>query len=58
MVLSGLYFVDFDWTYAGIPVEHAHISFRLNHGNLVQMGQENIAPSIDRLDRLDGHRMV
>ena len=45
-----LYFLDFDWTYHGIPVEGAHIVFRLNHGNLVQMGQEFVSPAIERLD--------
>ncbi len=47
-VLNYLYFVDFRWTYYGIPVEGAHVVFRLNHGNLVQMGQENVNPSAVR----------
>ena len=45
-----LYFVDFDWTYHGLPVEDAHIVFRLNHGNLVQMGAEGISDAIRELD--------
>ncbi len=45
-----LYFVDFQWTYHGIPVEKAHVVFRLNHGNLVQVGEEHIDDSIRALD--------
>ncbi len=45
-----LYYLDFDWTYHGIPVERAHVVFRLNHGNLVQMGEEYISPTIVSLD--------
>ena len=49
-MLDYLYFVDFDWTYHGIPVEGAHVVFRLNHGNMVQFGQELISPAIVTLD--------
>ncbi len=45
-----LYFLDFGWTYRGLPVEGAHVVFRLNHGNLVQMGAEGISDSIQWLD--------
>lgn len=45
-----LYYLDFQWTYHGIPVEGAHVVFRLNHGNLVQIGEENICDSIGNLD--------
>lgn len=45
-----LYFVDFRWSYAGIPVEGARLVFRLNHGNLVQFGQEYVSDSIAALD--------
>lgn len=49
-VLDYLYFLHFNWNYKGIPVENAQIIFRLNHGNLVQIGQENISSSIKNLD--------
>ncbi len=49
-MLDYIYFLDFDWTYHGIPVERAHLVFRLNHGNLVQMGEEYISSSIQSLD--------
>jgi hypothetical protein len=49
-MLDYLYFIDFQWSYQGIPVERAHAVFRLNHGNLVQFGQEFIADSITGLD--------
>ncbi|MGA9751675.1 MAG: fibronectin type III domain-containing protein [Acidobacteriota bacterium] len=49
-MLDYIYFLDFDWTYHGIPVERAHLVFRLNHGNLVQMGEEYISSSILSLD--------
>ena len=47
---EGLYFLDFDWTYEGLPVEKAHAFFRLSHGNLVQFGEENMGPAIASLD--------
>lgn len=50
-VLDYLYFLDLQWTYHGIPVDQAHVVFRLNHGNLVQVGQEKISPqAIQALD--------
>ncbi|MEN6526304.1 MAG: hypothetical protein ABFD65_07430, partial [Candidatus Polarisedimenticolia bacterium] len=44
------YFVDFQWTWRGIEVEKAHVVFRVNHGNLVQVGQEYVGPAIEKLD--------
>ena len=38
------YFVDFQWTHRGIDVENAHVVFRVNHGALVQVGQELVSP--------------
>lgn len=49
-LLDYLYYVDLAWTYHGLPVEGAHVSFRINHGNLVQFGQERVSGSIRRLD--------
>ncbi len=49
-VLDYLYFLHFQWTYAGLPVDGAYVVFRLNHGNLVQFGEENIADAIYSLD--------
>ncbi len=40
-----LWFVDFDVTRAGIPIEGARVVFRVNHGNLIQFGLENVPPS-------------
>src|SRR6185295_15008247 len=39
-----LWFVDFDVTRGGIPVENARVVFRVNHGNLVQFGTEFVPP--------------
>ncbi|HXU32507.1 MAG TPA: hypothetical protein VN851_18215, partial [Thermoanaerobaculia bacterium] len=41
-----LWFVDFDVVRAGIPVENARVVFRVNHGNLIQWGTENV-PAAD-----------
>ncbi|MFN7976198.1 MAG: putative Ig domain-containing protein [Acidobacteriota bacterium] len=46
-VLDYLYYIHLDWTYHGIPVEGAQIIFRLNHGNLVQLGSDYIGKSIE-----------
>ena len=43
-------YADFQWIYAGLEVESARVVFRVNHGNLVQMGQEFVGPAISRLD--------
>jgi hypothetical protein len=40
-----LWFVDFDVTRGGIPVEGARVVFRVNHGNLIQFGTENLPPA-------------
>ncbi len=40
-----LWFVDFDVVRAGIPIEGARVVFRVNHGNLIQFGLENVPPS-------------
>jgi PKD repeat protein len=45
-----LYYLEFGVQRAGIPVESARVVFRMNHGNLVQMGQECIAPVLAAVD--------
>lgn len=37
-----LWFVDFDINRGGMPVEGARVVFRVNHGNLIQLGTENL----------------
>jgi hypothetical protein len=37
-----LWFVDFDVVYGGLPVEGARVVFRVNNGNLIQLGAENL----------------
>lgn len=37
-----LWFVEFDVYRAGMPVEGARVVFRVNHGNLIQLGTENL----------------
>jgi hypothetical protein len=49
-VADYLYNLDFQWTWHGIPVENAHVVFRLNNGNLVQAGAEYVGDSVRRLD--------
>ncbi len=44
-VADYLWFVDFDVTRAGVPLAGARVVFRVNHGNLVQLGLENVPPS-------------
>ncbi|HNQ77563.1 MAG TPA: hypothetical protein PK747_01340 [Acidobacteriota bacterium] len=39
-----LWIASFDYVYRGIPVENARAYFRINSGNLVQFGTENISP--------------
>ncbi len=36
-----LWFMDYDQVVNGVRVEGAHITFRYNHGNLVQFGSDN-----------------
>ncbi len=43
-----LWFVDFDIVLEGLPIEGARLVFRVNNGNLIQFGSENIpAPNAD-----------
>jgi fibronectin type 3 domain-containing protein len=49
-MLDYLYYLNFRWTYHGIPVENAYLGFYLNSGNLVQLGAANVSSSISRLD--------
>jgi hypothetical protein len=37
-----LWFVDFDVMLDGIPIEDARVVFRVNNGNLIQFGSENL----------------
>jgi len=39
-----LWFVELQQVCNGVPVEGAVVSFRINHGNLVQIGTERIGP--------------
>ncbi len=39
-----LWFVDYDVTRRGMPVEGARVFFRVNHGNMIQFGSENLPP--------------
>jgi len=42
-----LWFVDFDVLRGGIPIEGARVVFRISHGNLIQLGTENLpAPGL------------
>jgi trimeric autotransporter adhesin len=45
-----LYFLDFSVMRGDVPVEGAHVFFRMNHGNLVQFGQEMISASLKDFD--------
>ena len=49
-ILDYLYTVQFSWTHDGTPVEDGSVVFRINHGNLIQVGQEYISPAIAALD--------
>ncbi|MFN7976184.1 MAG: putative Ig domain-containing protein, partial [Acidobacteriota bacterium] len=49
-VLDYLYYIHLDWTFHGIPVEGAQIVFRVNHGNLVQVGSDYVSGAIRDLD--------
>ncbi len=37
-----VWFVDFDVTSGGIPIDGARVVFRVNNGNLIQFGSENL----------------
>ena len=39
-----LWFIELQQVHAGIPVDGASVFFRINNGNLVQFGSENVAP--------------
>ncbi|HEY8020791.1 MAG TPA: hypothetical protein VIH93_06805, partial [Thermoanaerobaculia bacterium] len=39
-----VWFVDFDVVQGGMPIEGARVVFRVNNGNLVQFGSENLPP--------------
>jgi hypothetical protein len=42
-----IWFVDFDVVRGGIPIDGARVVFRVNHGNLIQFGTENLpAPGL------------
>ncbi len=49
-MLDYLYYLNYQWTYHGIPVENARMGFYLNSGNLVLVGQEYICDTIRKLD--------
>lgn len=42
---DALWYVDFDVYRGGLPIEGARVVFRVNHGNLVQWGTENLPSS-------------
>ncbi|MGA9751599.1 MAG: carboxypeptidase regulatory-like domain-containing protein, partial [Acidobacteriota bacterium] len=49
-----LWYVQFDRTYHGIPVERSYVVFRVNNGNLVQFGGEYLGPiDLDPLPSID-----
>lgn len=39
-----LWYATYDYVYQGISVENAQVFFRVNNGNLVQFGAENVSP--------------
>jgi len=39
---SHLWFVDYDVVLEGMPIEEARVVFRVNNGNLIQIGSENL----------------
>ncbi len=41
---DSLWYVDFGVARAGIPIEGARVFFRVSHGNLIQLGLENVPP--------------
>ncbi|PWB67554.1 MAG: hypothetical protein C3F15_17775, partial [Holophagae bacterium] len=40
-----LYFLRFDWTVGGMPVDHASVYVRINSGNLIQIATERVGTS-------------
>ncbi len=53
-VLDYLYFIDFDVAWKGIPVDRAHVVFRINHGNLIQIGQDAVGDQLFSTDTVPG----
>lgn len=49
-MLEYLYNLNYQWMYHGIPVEHAHLGFYLNSGNLALFGSDYICDTIQKLD--------
>jgi hypothetical protein len=50
---DSIYFLRFQWKYAGIPVEGASVFFRINNGNLIQVATEKIGDiSLDPIPTL------
>lgn len=49
-MLDYLYYLNFRPVVGGIPVDNAIVSFSLNHGNLVLVGQERVSPKLYGLD--------
>ncbi|MES1243818.1 MAG: hypothetical protein ABUT39_19590 [Acidobacteriota bacterium] len=41
--LGEVWLVELQQVHKGVPVEGAHVFFRINHGNLVQFGSEKVA---------------
>ena len=48
------WFVEFAQFHEGIPVEGAHLFFRVSHGNLVQFGSERVAPVTEDIHPASG----
>jgi hypothetical protein len=46
-----LWFIDFDVTLDGMPVEGARVVFRVNNGNLIQFGSENMSAEGTRIPK-------
>lgn len=39
---NSIYFLRFQWTHGGVPVEGASVFFTIHNGNLIQVGMRNI----------------
>ena len=39
---NSIYLLNFQWVYGGIPVDGGSVYFRINNGNLIQVGMEKI----------------
>jgi len=42
-IWDSIYFLRFQWTPQGVPVEGGSVFFRINNGNLIQVAMENIS---------------